>query len=297
MVRWSISCDGVVAGQTFAIRTTEDRVSMDSVHGPSDARRPARRRTDRGEVTLPLRLDHHSPLPLYLQLQDQLRAAILTGPLRPGNALPSEATLVAQTGLARPTVRHALEGLVREGLLQRVHGRGTFVGAAEDPAPPQTYALRCDPEAQGTATTRLVEVQHRSPPPDIRAALELVNSAAVVEVVWLRCVGKTPTALVRAYLPSQRFPDLAAALTQEADLYDLLARRYGVRTSRIVETIEVTALEELSATLLQRPPGSIALLATRRALSGSTPVEARRTVFAGDCHHLEGIPLPPTVQG
>ena len=45
----------------------------------------------------------------------------------PGTPAPSERELVQQFGVARMTVRQALDALVAQGLLERVAGRGTFV--------------------------------------------------------------------------------------------------------------------------------------------------------------------------
>lgn len=52
---------------------------------------------------------------------------IETGELRPGDQLPSEAELVAEYGLARNTVRHAMKYLRDQGLVITIQGEGTFV--------------------------------------------------------------------------------------------------------------------------------------------------------------------------
>lgn len=55
---------------------------------------------------------------LYRQIADELRDRINTGDLQPGDALPTEADLVAAYGVARWTVRDALKELENEGLLR-----------------------------------------------------------------------------------------------------------------------------------------------------------------------------------
>ena len=71
--------------------------------------------------------------PLHRQIADRLREAIRTGRLTPPAALPPEPELAACLGVARGTVRQAIDVLVREGLLRRRRGQGTFV---VDPLPP-----------------------------------------------------------------------------------------------------------------------------------------------------------------
>ncbi|MGO9081889.1 MAG: GntR family transcriptional regulator [Streptosporangiaceae bacterium] len=61
------------------------------------------------------------------QLASTLRGQIKSGELPPGWVMPSEATLMQEHGLARGTVRKAVDALVEEGLVNRVQGRGTFV--------------------------------------------------------------------------------------------------------------------------------------------------------------------------
>lgn len=72
-------------------------------------------------------MDEWSPVPLYRQLAELLRAAIVGGTYRPGDRLPSEPTLQQEHGLARDTVRAAVRVLRDEGLVVTLPGRGTFV--------------------------------------------------------------------------------------------------------------------------------------------------------------------------
>jgi GntR family transcriptional regulator len=72
-------------------------------------------------------LNPDSPIPLYHQLAGLLGEQIRNGELAPGQRIPSEPQLVARYGIGRPTVRQALDSLVRQGLLCRRRGSGTYV--------------------------------------------------------------------------------------------------------------------------------------------------------------------------
>ena len=73
------------------------------------------------------RLDKASSVPLYRQLQDALRLAILEHELAPGRKLPSSRLLAAELAIARNTVIQVYEQLALEGYVQAGTGSGTFV--------------------------------------------------------------------------------------------------------------------------------------------------------------------------
>ena len=74
------------------------------------------------------RIDHDGPALVWEQVRDDLLADLDSGELPPGTRLPSEQALADDIyGVSRPTVRRAIAGLVEQGRLKVVHGRGTYV--------------------------------------------------------------------------------------------------------------------------------------------------------------------------
>lgn len=72
-------------------------------------------------------IDRADPRPPFRQIAAMLRAAIESGELEPDAKLPSEAVLIEHFGVARMTVRQAIQELRGEGLVIAEHGRGVFV--------------------------------------------------------------------------------------------------------------------------------------------------------------------------
>ena len=75
-------------------------------------------------------VDPGSPVLAYVQLANDLARKIGTGELT--GRLPSERDLASEYGVAYGTVRRAMEVLRERGLVESVHGRGTFVKADPD---------------------------------------------------------------------------------------------------------------------------------------------------------------------
>ena len=63
----------------------------------------------------------------YAALAAAMRARIVAGEWPPGSAIPAEQTLAGEHGVALGTMRRALDLLAEQGLVERIHGRGTFV--------------------------------------------------------------------------------------------------------------------------------------------------------------------------
>ena len=64
---------------------------------------------------------------VYVQLADDLAARVTRGEFAVGSRLPSEAELADAYGVARMTVRRALDVLRERGILRTLHGRGSVV--------------------------------------------------------------------------------------------------------------------------------------------------------------------------
>ncbi|MFD5573966.1 GntR family transcriptional regulator [Streptomyces cadmiisoli] len=72
-------------------------------------------------------LDLDGPDPLYEQIAAMLAARIKDGTYPPRRRVPSEAAIVEEFGVSRPTARSAIQLLVARGLVVTVRGKGSFV--------------------------------------------------------------------------------------------------------------------------------------------------------------------------
>jgi len=72
-------------------------------------------------------------VPLHVEVADLLRHQILSGDLKAGEQLPALSELTQRFGVARMTIRHAMDALSEEGLIERYAGKGTFVRQVDLP--------------------------------------------------------------------------------------------------------------------------------------------------------------------
>jgi len=72
-------------------------------------------------------IDKSAPQPIYQQIKSTIEKKIGSGEWSPGQKLPSENELVLALDVSRMTINRALRELTQQGLVNRVHGRGSFV--------------------------------------------------------------------------------------------------------------------------------------------------------------------------
>lgn len=205
-----------------------------------------------------------------------------------GQRLPSERELAARHGVARMTVRGALDALVAQGLVRRVQGQGTFVAEPKLAQPSVLTSFSEDMAARGMTARSIVLAQEVVLAPEaVARRLELSVSAPIVRLERVRTGDHDPIALERSHLPSARFPGLEGHDLRERSLYVVLAEEYGCTLATSVQRIAALTLTDAEAHLLHAPPATPALRIERvtRDTDG-VPVEFVRSVYRGDRFEL-----------
>ncbi len=74
-----------------------------------------------------IEIDPASPVPLYLQIADEMRRLIAMGALKPGDKAPTVREIAVTTRVNRNTAARAIQHLEAEGVVRTRVGQGTFV--------------------------------------------------------------------------------------------------------------------------------------------------------------------------
>lgn len=231
------------------------------------------------------RIDPNSKLPLYDQIERNLRDLIVNGRLQPGEMMPSEWDLSELYKVSRLTVRRALEELVRQNWLERKHGVGTFVrqpviASIADSKLSFTEQMRA---IGRKPSSRMVEQRVIPATTKIARALRIQEGASLFEMIRVRLADDIPILLETSCLSQERFPSLATRSWSDESLYKILSDEYAVSITGMDHTLKPVLLTETEARYLQAKAGTPALLSEITAFTrDGQPVEYSWSYSNGD---------------
>lgn len=227
-------------------------------------------------------LNRSNPLPLWAQLEGDLRARILGNEF--DEQFPTDEQLVQQYKVSRHTVREAVRRLQGAGLVQRERGRGSSVakGQALEQSTARFYSLAASIEEQGLEEHSSVLVQSMDVNDAAASHLGLAAGAALVHVRRLRFAGQEPLALDDSWLPPNIGTQLLTEDLEQGSLYARLATAVGVTATGGSERIRAVIPAEATRELLALPDGEAALRIERLVLSDGLPIEWRESIVRGD---------------
>jgi GntR family transcriptional regulator len=231
-------------------------------------------------------IDPGNIIPKYYQLSNILRQKIEEGAWHPLEPIPSERQLEEQYNLSRPTIRQAIELLVRQGFLYRVHGKGTFV------SPPKLQkgileltSFSEDMRNRGLKPGQVfLDFGFVDPPAQVRKQLELPAGRKVLRIKRVRTGNGEPIGIQDSYLalpPGQEIT--REEVEQGGSIYNILQEKFSIFPSEADETLEVTLASAEEAALLEISQGSPLLLNERTLWSQNRQaVEFVKILYRGD---------------
>lgn len=116
-------------------------------------------------------INSSSVVPIYEQIVDQVKAQIISGELKEDDNLPSVRTLSKELRISTLTVKKAYDSLEQEGFTVTIHGKGTYVAAANKEMMMEEY--RREVEEELTEVIRKAK-RYGLSEEDIREMLELI---------------------------------------------------------------------------------------------------------------------------
>lgn len=215
-------------------------------------------------------------LPRYLKIRDQVAQAITSCEWKPGDAIPTEAKLAKQNRVSVGTVRKALDLLVAEGLIDRAHGKGTFVRRSGFATP--MFRFFGHLSQNGTILMpdgHVLDRRRMTPPQEVRLALELKPGQDAIKMKRVRTRDEQIVLAEDIWLPADRFAgildiDVSAF---EPLLYPAYQEHFKVVIARVEEHLAVSTDAQMAKML--------------GVMEDTMLMEIKRCAFAKDGHPVE----------
>lgn len=226
--------------------------------------------------------------PIYRQLQDLIRGHIAAGTWKPGEVIPSERVLVQEFGVARMTVRQALDGLVHEGLIVRNRGKRTFVAPAQvEREMTRMHSFTEDMRGRGMeASAQLLARRVVPAPEEVASHLLLGRREAVIYLQRLRFADGQPMALETCYLNYDLCQVVLDADLEHGSLYHILEEGTHLALVHATQELQAALPTRAEADLLQvsrrQPVLVIQQTSYMRGPGDERPAIDGRTVYRAD---------------
>ena len=227
-------------------------------------------------------IDKQSHIPIYRQIQEQLKQLILTGRLKPQDILPSENELAQRYQVSVMTVRQAMNELVSEGLIYRERGRGTFVARQPIVQPLRRFESFSEHiAARGLRpSSRILAFEYIAPVQEAALALALQPADQVLRIKRLRLTDDRPVGIHDSYLRGVHLS--RDTLEAFSSLYSLLENQ-GLSLVEQEETLEAVPADREASRLLQVSPGAPLLQVSSTAfLESGQPLEFVKAIYRTD---------------
>lgn len=176
-----------------------------------------------------------------------------------GEALPSEDRLAAEFAISVGTMRKAIQALEQEKVVERVHGKGTFVTRAFERSSMLRFVRFRGTEQQELPTAHILKLQAKPADDTARSKLQLRSSTE--KVLYLhrsRAYGDEVVLVEHIWLPFKRFAKLEAYLKRESPplLYPVYDELCDVVVSRAVDELSMGSMPKADAAIFGVDPAT-----------------------------------------
>lgn len=223
--------------------------------------------------------------PYYRWLEETLRADILQGTYKPGDALPTEHELMRRYNLSSTTVRRAVHDLVREGWIYRKAGKGTFVKRSklEERLARLTSFAEEMQNRNIVPRFKLICAKEEIPPTDVARALKILPKQKVFSIERVQIANHEPIAVARGYWSSDIGAQLAQSDLNRIAIYEIVEQHLHIPLIEADESISAAVADADLARKLGVRKNS-PLLVRRRVTftSEMRPIEYTTTFYRAD---------------
>jgi GntR family transcriptional regulator/GntR family frlABCD operon transcriptional regulator len=208
-------------------------------------------------------------IPQYRQLYEVLRKQIMDGVYRPGDLLPSENDLCQQHRITRPTVRHALDTMLNEGMIRKHKGKGSIVNG-----PPVGIGILSISGTTSALGKHNLRTRILSKPVIIQWPEDFMfplndefRQSGCIYLERLRLVNDIPVFYDLNFLPNINLPRFCNRRFEDQSLFDILRRAFQIEVKSGEQRIRAIRADESICHFLQVPLGHPVLHLQRKLIT------------------------------
>jgi len=213
--------------------------------------------------------------PLYYKLSEEINRKIEEGIWPVGTKIPSERELVEKYNLSRITVRNAIAESVRQGKLEKVQGKGTFVlNRSIVQNLTNVYSFSEEMKKQGKISeTKVVCCVVVDASEAIAKNLNVEPDSSVIFLERLRYADKgKPIIIEKTYFPYEEYEFLLTTDLEKVSLYKTLEQKHGIKIDRAIETFKACELRPSECRVLKCGNNHYGLMIKRMSYMNDKPV-------------------------
>jgi GntR family histidine utilization transcriptional repressor len=226
--------------------------------------------------------------PAYEQVKGWIRQHIASGEWKPGDVVPSEATLAERFAISRMTANRALRELATEGLVDRVQGSGTRVAQLHRISSQLVIRDIHEEVAERghVHSTRVVKVAQEKAGPELAGSLGVRKGARVFHSVLVHLENGVPIQYEDRYVNPQAAPAyLETDFTLVSPTLHLLQHAPLTEASYTIEACLPSADEARALDIRVNEP---CLVMMRRTVSGANVASVARQLYPGTRYSFSG---------
>lgn len=217
----------------------------------------------------------------YQSLAAILRAKVVSGEWRIGKAIPSEASLAKEFGVAVGTIRQAIAELAEDGVLIKRHGKSTAVSSGlNGQSMLRFFRYQLEGQKQILPQAKVLDIKQVTPDRDI-IKLTGWKSKSLLKIHRIRLINGQPLLYEIIYLPLPQFKKLIQFKSKDFDdlFYPMYAKVCEIAVIKAKDQVSFELMKKTDAKMLLMKEGHPGVRVTRIAfdLTGK-PVEYRSSI-------------------
>ena len=193
-------------------------------------------------------LNRNSSLPLYYQIKEHIKDAILNGEFKPNDRLPTEDELCKLYSVSRPVVRQAYDELIKESMVERRKGSGTFVKKASNKNSvfKRFISFSYEKDIRDLENESKIVKIETAVNEKINARLGLSENSETLHIIRIIVDNSYPSYMIETYLPISFFTNInkCILLSINEPIIDIVNKMYGIDVKKAFRKVGVMRISQ-----------------------------------------------------